>query len=167
MVRWSAVFAIALVALACGPTEPGALCRARPPFTPATEANAVPVLLRFDNQMGPRFRAESLCITIDDQNIPFTGPQEEEAMRAFEHHKLLEVRAPLRAGVPHTVHVVATFHGVGADVSTYTFTLQSEHRLEGEGFRPGVLRCNFIELPEHDLERRPAVKWVDPSVPAQ
>lgn len=167
MVRSSAAFAIALVTLACGPTEPGALCRARPPFTPATEANAVPVLLRFDNQMGPRFRAESLCITIDDQTVPFTGPQEEEAMRAFEHHKLLEVRAPLRAGVPHKVHVFATFRGVGTELEGFKFDLHSEHLLDGEALRPGVLRCNFTERPEAELLQRPGVTWVDPSEPAQ
>jgi hypothetical protein len=167
MVRSSGVFALALVTVACGPTEPSALCRARPPFTPATDADAVPVLLRFDNQMGVRFRADSLCITIDDQTVPFTGPQEEEAMAAFEHHKLLEVRAPLRAGVPHKVHVFATFRGVGTELEGFKFDLHSEHLLDGEALRPGVLRCNFTERPEAELARRPGVTWVDPNVPGQ
>lgn len=167
MDRSYAALSMALVVLGCDPADPGAVCRARPPFTPANQAGAVPVLLRFDNQMGPQFRAVGLCITIDDQVVPFTGAQEEEAVAAFAHHKLLEVRAPLHPGVPHSVHVFATFRGVGTELERYKFDLYSEHRLDVETLRPGVLRCNFVERPEADLVQRPGVAWVDPGVSAQ
>ncbi len=162
MDRSYAALSMALVVLGCDPADPGAVCRARPPFTPANQAGAVPVLLRFDNQMGPQFRAVGLCITIDDQLVPFTAAQEEEALAAFEHHKLLEVRAPLRAGVPHKVHVFATFRGAG-QLEGFKFDVHSEHLLDGEALRPGVLRCNFAERPEAELARRPGVTWVDPN----
>lgn len=151
----SSMFGVAL--LGCGGKNDIYTCPIQP-LSHYRGSDAVALPLRFENRMGPMFRVEDICISVDGQSIRQPGLA--TLMNGFNGQQPLMVDVSVRAGVRHTIKFIADFAGRDS-LNGYRFALTSSHAIEPSVATPEtVVGTLFLSGgPSVPIEQRPTVSW--------